>query len=136
MAGRNLCAVLLSSTKPEVNGLFAGQTVKLLGTKPLAPITVPLAAVTSDTGATEVFWYGQAAKHFGGDVIKRGAAGAKLLVAVRATVITAEQHGITPSPFRLLPRNQRRPVDLMIHCWHLAGETFRFQATTDHPRSQ
>mgnify|MGYP006982646254 CR=1 FL=1 len=89
MAGGDLCAVLLSSTKPGVNGLFAGQTVKLLGTKPLAPITVPLAAVTSDTGATEVFWYGQAPKHFWNDVIKRGTTWTKLLIAVGATVITS-----------------------------------------------
>jgi hypothetical protein len=49
-------------------------------------------------------------------VVQCGATGAKLLVAVGAAVITAKQHSVTPSPFRLLPRNQCRPVDLMIHC--------------------
>jgi hypothetical protein len=50
---------------------------------------VPLAAVASDAGATEVFWYGQAAHHFWNDVVKRGATGTQLLVAVGATVITS-----------------------------------------------
>ena len=87
MASGDLCAVLLS--KPGVNGFLAGQVVELLNAKPLAPVTVPLTAVTGDTGATEVFWYGQAAKHFWDDVVKRGAAGTKLLIAVGATVITS-----------------------------------------------
>jgi hypothetical protein len=76
---------------------------------------VPLAAVAHDAGATKVLWYGQSAKHFGNDVVKRGAAWAELFVAVGATIITADQDGITPPPLRLLPRNQRRPIDLMIH---------------------
>ena len=88
MAGGDLCAVLLS--KPGVNGFFAGQVVKRLSTEPLAPVTVPLAAVTSDTGTAKVFRYGQTAKHLRDDVVKRGAAGAKLLVAVGAAVITAD----------------------------------------------
>ena len=87
VAGRDLCAVLLS--KPRINGLLAGQVVERLSAKPLAPITVPLAAVASDASATEVLWYGQAAKHFWDDVVKRGATGAELLVAVGATVITS-----------------------------------------------
>ena len=87
MAGRDLCAVLLS--KPRVNSLFAGQVVERLGTKPLAPITVPLAAVAGDASSTEVFWYGQAAQHLGDDVVKRGTAWPELLVAVGATVITS-----------------------------------------------
>jgi hypothetical protein len=87
MAGRDLCAVLLS--KPGINGFLAGQVVKRLAAKPLAPITVTLAAVASDTGTAKVFWYGQTAKHLGDDVVKRGAAGAELLVAVGATVITS-----------------------------------------------
>ena len=56
MAGGDLRAVLLS--KPRVNGLFAGQTVKRLSTKPLAPVTVPFTAIASDTGTTQVFWHG------------------------------------------------------------------------------
>ena len=115
VAGGDLRAVLLSHTLPGVDGFFACQVVERLSTKPLAPVTVPLAAVAGDASAAQVFWYGQAAKHLGDDVIKRGAAGAKLLVAVRATVVTAKQYGITPPPLRLLPRNQRRPIDLMIH---------------------
>jgi hypothetical protein len=87
MAGRDICAVLLS--KPRINGFFACQVVERLAAKPLAPITVTLAAVAGDASATKVFWYGQAAKHFGDDVVKRGAAGAELLVAVGATVITS-----------------------------------------------
>ena len=87
MAGRDLCAVLLS--KPGVDGLFAGHVVERLATKPLAPITVTLAAVAGDASATEVFWYGQAAQHLRDYVVKRGAAGAELLVAVGATVITS-----------------------------------------------
>ena len=87
MAGGDLCAVLLN--KPRVNGFLAGQVVERLGTKPLAPVTVPLAAVASDAGTAQVFWYGQTAKHLWDDVVKRGAAGAKLLVAVGATVITS-----------------------------------------------
>ena len=58
MAGRNLCAVLLGNTLPGINGFFAGQVVERLGTKPLAPVTVPLAAIAGDAGTTEVFWYG------------------------------------------------------------------------------
>ena len=87
MAGRNLCAVLLS--KPRVNGFLPSQVVKRLGTKPLTPVTVPLAAIAGDAGTAQVFWHGQAAKHFGDDVVKRGATGTKLLVAVGATVITS-----------------------------------------------
>ena len=87
MAGRDLRAVLLS--KPRVNGFFAGQVVKRLGTKPLTPVTVPLAAIAGDAGTTEVFWHSQTAKHLWDDVVKRGAAGAELLVAVGATVITS-----------------------------------------------
>ena len=87
MASRNLCAVLLS--KPRINGLLAGQVVERLSAKPLAPVTVPLAAVAGDTGTAQVLRYGQAAKNFGDDVVKRGAAGAELLVAVGATVITS-----------------------------------------------
>jgi hypothetical protein len=56
MAGRDLCAVLLS--KPRVNSLFAGQVVERLGTKPLPPVTVTLAAITGDAGTAQVFWYG------------------------------------------------------------------------------
>ena len=89
LAGRNLCAVLLGNTLPRVNGFLAGHAVKRLGTKPLTPVTVPLAAVASDAGTAQVFWHGQAAKHLWDDVVKRGAAGAKLLVAVGATVITS-----------------------------------------------
>ena len=88
MAGRNLCAVLLG--KPRINGLFAAHAVKRLGAKPLAPITVPLAAVAGDASTAQIFWDSQAAKHFGDDVVQRGAAGAQLLVAVGATVITAQ----------------------------------------------
>ena len=87
MAGRNLCAVLLS--KPRINSFFTSQVVERLGTKPVTPVTVPLAAVASDAGTAQVFWHGQAAKHLWDDVVKRGAAGAKLLVAVGATVITS-----------------------------------------------
>ena len=87
MASRDLCAVLLS--KPGVDSFFTGQAVELLGTKPLAPVTVSFAAVAGDTGTAQVLRYGQAAKHFGDDVVKRGAAGAELLVAVGATVITS-----------------------------------------------
>ena len=134
MAGGNLCAVLLS--KPGVDGFFTGQAVERLSTKPIPPIPVTFAAIAGNAGTAQIFWHGQAAQHLGNNVVQRGAAGAELFVAVRATVITAEQHSITPSPLRLLPRNQRRPVDLMIHCWHLAGETFRFQATANLPRSQ
>ena len=76
LAGRNLCAVLLGNTLPGVNGFFTGHVVKRLVAKPLAPITVSLAAIAGDAGTTEVFWHGQAAKHFGDDVVKRGAAGA------------------------------------------------------------
>ena len=76
---------------------------------------MPLAAVTSDTGTAQVFRYGQTAKHLRDDVVKRGAAGAKLLVAVGAAVITAEQYRITPPPLRFLPRDQCRPIYLMIH---------------------
>jgi hypothetical protein len=50
---------------------------------------VPLAAVAGDASATEVFWHGQTAQHLRDDVVKRGATGSKLLVAVRATVITS-----------------------------------------------
>ena len=89
MAGRDLCSVLLRFIKPRIDGFLTGQAVKILSAKPVTPVTVPLAAVTGDTGATQVFWYGQAAKHFGNDVIQCGATGAKLLVAVSATVITA-----------------------------------------------
>ena len=46
MAGRNLCAVLLS--KPGVDGFFTGQVVERLAAKPLAPVTVPLAAIAGD----------------------------------------------------------------------------------------
>ena len=56
MAGRDLCAVLLS--KPRIDGLFAGQAVELLSTEPLAPVTVTLTAVAGDAGTAEVFWYG------------------------------------------------------------------------------
>ena len=87
MAGRDLCAVLLS--KPGVNGLFAGHVVERLAAKPLAPVTVPLAAIAGDASATEVLWYGQAAQHLWDDVVQRGATGAKLLVAVGAAVITS-----------------------------------------------
>ena len=87
MAGGNLRAVLLS--KPRVDGFFADQAVELLSAKPLAPVTVTLAAVAGDAGATKVFWHGQTAQHLGDDVVKRGAAGAELLVAVGATVITS-----------------------------------------------
>ena len=89
MAGRNLCAVLLGNTLPGINGFFAGHAVKRLGAKPLAPVTVSLAAIAGNTGTAQVFWHGQAAKHLGDDVVKRGAAGTKLLVAVSATVITS-----------------------------------------------
>ena len=89
VASRDLCAVLLGNTLPGINGFLAGEAVKLLSTKPLAPITVPLAAIAGDAGTAEVFWHGQAAKHLGDDVVKRGAAGAELLVAVGATVITS-----------------------------------------------
>ena len=74
MAGRNLCAVLLGNTLPGIDGFLSGQAVELLGAKPLAPVTVPFAAVTGDASATEVFRYGQTAQHFGSDVVKRGAA--------------------------------------------------------------
>ena len=87
MAGGNLRAVLLS--KPRVDGFFACQVVELLGAKPLAPITVPLTAVAGDASAAQVFWYGQATHYFWDDVVKRGAAGAELLVAVRTAVITS-----------------------------------------------
>ena len=136
MAGGDLRAVLLSITKPRVNGFFACQVIKRLTAKPIPPIPVTFAAIAGNAGTAQIFWHGQAAEHFWNNVVKRGAAEAELLVAVCATVITAEQHSITPSPLRLLPRDQRRSIDLMIHCWHLAGETFRFQATADHPRSQ
>ena len=89
MAGRNLCAVLLGNTLPGINSFFAGQVVKRLGTKPLTPITVSLAAIAGNAGTAQVFWHGQAAKHLGDDVVKRGATGAELLVAVGATVITS-----------------------------------------------
>ena len=115
VAGGDLRAVLLSNTLPGVDGFLAGQVVERLGTKPLTPVTVPFAAVTSDASAAKVFWYGQAAKHLWNDVVKRSATGAQLLVAVRATVVTAKQYGITPPPLRLLPRNQHRPIDLVIH---------------------
>ena len=88
MAGGDLRAVLLG--KPGIDCFLAGQAVERLSTKPLAPVTVSLAAVAGDASTAEVFWYGQAAKHLGDDVIKRGAAGAKLLVAVGAAVITAD----------------------------------------------
>jgi hypothetical protein len=89
VAGGNLCAVLLGNTLPRINGFFPSQVVERLGTKPVTPVTVPLAAVASDAGTAQVFWHGQAAKHLWDDVVKRGAAGAKLLVAVGATVITS-----------------------------------------------
>jgi hypothetical protein len=88
MASGDLRAVLLS--KPNVDGLFARQVVERLSTKPFAPVTVPLAAIAGYAGATKVLWHGQAAKYFGDDVVKRGAAGAQLFVAVSATVITAD----------------------------------------------
>ena len=87
MAGGDLCAVLLS--KPGVNGLFAGHVVERLSTEPVTPVTVAFAAIAGDAGTAEVFWYGQAAQHLGDDVVKRGATRSKLLVAVRATVITS-----------------------------------------------
>jgi len=87
LAGRDLCAVLLS--KPSVDGLFAGQVVERLSTKPFPPIPMTFAAVAGNASAAKVFWYGQAAHHFWDDVVKRGATGAKLLVAVGATVITS-----------------------------------------------
>ena len=87
MAGRNLRAVLL--TKPGVNRFLAGQIVERLSAKPLPPVTMTFTTVTSYTGTTKVFRYGQATQHFGNDVVKRGATGSKLLVAVRATVITS-----------------------------------------------
>ena len=89
LAGRNLCAVLLGNTLPGVNGFFTGHVVKRLVAKPLAPITVSLAAVASDASATKVFWHGQTTKNFWGDVVKRGTAGTKLLVAVGTAVITS-----------------------------------------------
>ena len=49
MAGGDLCAVLLGNTLPAINRLLTGQIVELLSTKPFAPITVPLAAIASDT---------------------------------------------------------------------------------------
>jgi hypothetical protein len=88
MAGGDLRAVLLG--EPGVDRFLAGKAVERLGTKPLAPITVPLAAVAGNTSAAEVFWYGQAAKYLGNDVVKRGTAGAQLLIAVSTTVITAD----------------------------------------------
>ena len=87
MAGGDLRAVLLS--KPGVDGFFTGQVIERLAAKPLAPVTVTLAAVAGDAGATEVLWYGQAAQHLWDDVVQRGATGAKLLVAVGAAVITS-----------------------------------------------
>jgi hypothetical protein len=56
MAGRNLCAVLLS--KPRINGLFPGQVVKRLVAKPLAPVTVSFAAIAGDAGTAQIFWHG------------------------------------------------------------------------------
>ena len=88
MAGRDLRAVLLG--KPGIDGLFAGQAVKRLSTKPLAPVTVTLAAITGDASAAKVLWYCQAAQHLWDDVVKRGATGAKLLAAVCAAVITSQ----------------------------------------------
>ena len=87
MAGRDLCAVLLS--KPRINSFFTGHVVKRLSAKPITPITMPLAAVAGNASAAKVFWYGQAAHHFWDDVVKRGATGTQLLVAVGATVITS-----------------------------------------------
>jgi len=87
MAGRNLCAVLLS--KPGVDGFFTGQVVERLAAKPLAPVTVPLAAIAGDASATEVLWYGQPAQHLRDNVVQRGATGTKLLVAVCAAIITS-----------------------------------------------
>jgi hypothetical protein len=48
MAGGDLRAVLLS--KPGVDCFLAGEAVKWLSTEPLAPVTVPLAAITGNTG--------------------------------------------------------------------------------------
>jgi len=50
---------------------------------------MPLAAVAGNASATEVFWYGQAAHNLWDDVVKCGAAGAKLLIAVGTAVITS-----------------------------------------------
>jgi hypothetical protein len=72
MAGGDLRAVLLS--KPSVDGLFAGQVVERLSTKPLAPVTVPLAAIAGYARTAKVFWHGQAAKYLRDDMVKRGAA--------------------------------------------------------------
>jgi len=44
--------------EPRINGFFAGQVVKRLGAEPVAPVTVPLAAVAGDAGTAKVFWYG------------------------------------------------------------------------------
>ena len=44
--------------EPRINSFFTGQVVKRLRTKPVAPITVPLAAVAGDAGTAKVFWYG------------------------------------------------------------------------------
>ena len=88
MAGGDLRAVLLG--EPGVDRFLAGKAVERLGTKPLAPVTVPLAAIAGYASTAKVFWYGQAAKYLRDDVVKRGAAWAQLLVAVSATVITAD----------------------------------------------
>ena len=61
-----------------------------MSTKPLAPVTVPLAAIAGYAGTAKIFWHGQAAKYLGNDVVECGAAGAQLLIAVSATVITAD----------------------------------------------
>ena len=87
MAGRNLRAILLG--KPGLNCLLTCQAVKLLGTKPITPVTMSLAAIAHNASTAKVFWYGQTAQHLRGDVVKRGTAWAKLLVAVSATVITS-----------------------------------------------
>ena len=79
----------LGMSQPGVNSFFTGHVIKRLRTKPVAPITVPLAAVAGNASAAKVFWYGQAAHHFWDDVVKGGATGAKLLVAVGAAVITS-----------------------------------------------
>jgi len=55
LAGRDLCAVLLS--KPSVDGLFAGQVVERLAAKPLAPVTVAFAAIAGDASTAQIFWH-------------------------------------------------------------------------------
>lgn len=106
---------------PFVDDLSPNLGIERLRLKPGQPVMVLFVGVACQAGRHQIASVGGAAFGLGYDVIE-GCRTAQVLIAVRALVIPPEQDLVTEPELRLLPRDQLRLRNLVIHLAPGVGE--------------